>query len=210
MIDPETFEYRVRQSQADVDAAHAAVLTAQANAAAARGRRFARQGGAGRSQRDHERKKMLVDRQFIAQSEADKARALVDSMSEALKSAQAQLGVADAQIKSAQATVAQREAGWRRPGSTWRAPGSRSPVNGIVIKRSVEKGQTVAASLQAPELFVIAQNLQDMQVDASIDESDVARIRTASGHLHGRRLPGPDLRGQSARCARRRRTSPTS
>jgi HlyD family secretion protein len=45
-----------------------------------------------------------------------------------------------------------------------------------VIKRAIEKGQTVAASLQAPELFVIAQNLSDMQVDASIDETDVSRI----------------------------------
>ena len=53
-----------------------------------------------------------------------------------------------------------------------------SPVNGIVIKRAIERGQTVAASLQSPELFVIAQNLSDMQVDASIDESDVGRIRT--------------------------------
>jgi len=50
-------------------------------------------------------------------------------------------------------------------------------VDGIVIKRTVEKGQTVAASLQAPELFVIAQNLSDMQVDASIDEADVGRIQ---------------------------------
>ena len=47
-----------------------------------------------------------------------------------------------------------------------------------MIKRAIEKGQTVAASLQSPELFVIAQNLRDMQVDASIDESDVGRIRT--------------------------------
>ena len=51
-------------------------------------------------------------------------------------------------------------------------------MNGIVIKRAIERGQTVAASLQSPELFVIAQNLSDMQVDASIDESDVGRIRT--------------------------------
>ena len=46
-----------------------------------------------------------------------------------------------------------------------------------MIKRAVERGQTVAASLQAPELFVIAQNLRDMQVEASIDESDIGRIR---------------------------------
>jgi HlyD family secretion protein len=55
----------------------------------------------------------------------------------------------------------------------------RSPVNGVVIKRSVDVGQTVAASLQAPELFIIARNLQDMQVEASIDEADIARVRAA-------------------------------
>ena len=53
----------------------------------------------------------------------------------------------------------------------------RAPVDGIVVKRSVEPGQTVAASLQAPELFVIATNLTDMQVETSIDEADVGRLR---------------------------------
>ena len=53
----------------------------------------------------------------------------------------------------------------------------RAPVDGIVVKRSVEPGQTVAASLQAPELFVIAKNLSDMQVETSIDEADVGRVR---------------------------------
>jgi HlyD family secretion protein len=52
----------------------------------------------------------------------------------------------------------------------------RSPVDGVVVKRSVERGQTVAASLQAPELFIIAQDLADMQVETAIDESDVGRI----------------------------------
>lgn len=53
----------------------------------------------------------------------------------------------------------------------------RSPVDGVVVKRSVEVGQTVAASLQAPELFIIAKDLTDMQVETSIDESDVGRLR---------------------------------
>ena len=53
----------------------------------------------------------------------------------------------------------------------------RAPVDGVVVKKSVEPGQTVAASLQAPELFVIAQNLADMQVEAAIDEADVGRVR---------------------------------
>ena len=177
-IDPETFEYRVRQSQADVDAARAAVLTAQANAAASRASVSRAEGDLAEARRDLERKLSLVEKQFIAQSEADKARALVNTTTESLKSAQAQAGVTEAQIKSAQATVAQREAALAQARIDLQRTRITSPVNGIVIKRAIEKGQTVAASLQSPELFVIAQNLQDMQVDASIDESDVGRIRT--------------------------------
>jgi HlyD family secretion protein len=178
LIDPETFEYRVRQSQADVDSAQAAVLTAQANAAASRAAVSRAKVDLAEATRDYERKKMLVDKQFIAQSEADKAAALVNTTRESVKSAEAQLGVTDAQIKSAQANVAQRQASLAQARIDLQRTRITSPVNGIVIKRAIEKGQTVAASLQAPELFVIAQNLQDMQVEASIDESDVGRIRT--------------------------------
>ena len=178
VIDPETFQYRVRSAQADVDAARATVLTAQANSAASRAGVSRAQVDLMEAQRDLDRKQMLVEKQFITQSEADKARALVNTSTESLKSAQAQLGVTEAQIKSAQANVAQREAALAQARIDLERTRITSPVNGIVIKRAIEKGQTVAASLQSPELFVIAQNLQDMQVDASIDESDVGRIRT--------------------------------
>jgi len=177
MIDPETFEYRVRQSQADVDAAQAAVLTAQANTAAARAAVARARVDLAEARRDFDRKAMLVDKQFIAQSEADKARALVNSTTEQVRSAQAQQAVTEAQIKTAEANVKQRQAALAQARVDLARTRITSPVNGIVIKRAVERGQTVAASLQAPELFVIAQNLQDMQVDASIDESDVGRIR---------------------------------
>ncbi|MEY3474944.1 MAG: hypothetical protein RL087_1402, partial [Pseudomonadota bacterium] len=176
-IDPETFEYLVRQAQADVDAARAAVLTAQANTAAARAALSRARVDLTEAQRDLERKQSLADRQFIAQSEADRARALVNTAGENVKSAEAQVGVTEAQVQSARANVAQREAQLASARVDLARTRITSPVNGIVIKRAVERGQTVAASLQAPELFVIAQNLQDMQVDASIDESDVGRIR---------------------------------
>lgn len=177
-IDPETFEYRVRSAQADVDAARAAVVTAQAAAAASRASVSRAQVDLQEAQRDLERKQSLVEKQFIAQSEADRARALVNTAGELLKQAQAQAGVTDAQIKSAQANVAQREASLAQARIDLARTRITSPVNGIVIKRAIERGQTVAASLQSPELFVIAQNLSDMQVEASIDESDVGRIRT--------------------------------
>lgn len=177
-IDPETFEYRVRSAQADVDAAQAAVLTAQASAAASRAQVSRAQVDLNEAQRDFERKESLVKMQFIAQSEADRSRALVNTTTEALKATQAQVGVSEAQIKTATANVAQRQAALAQAKVDLSRTRITSPVNGIVIKRAIEKGQTVAASLQSPELFVIAQNLSDMQVDASVDESDVGRIRT--------------------------------
>lgn len=177
-IDPETFEYRVRQAQADVDAARASVLTAQASLLASRAALSRSQVDATEAQRDLERKQSLVERQFIAQIEADRARALVNTTVELVKSAQAQVGVSEAQVQSARAIVAQREAQLSQARVDLSRTRITSPVDGIVIKRAVERGQTVAASLQAPELFVIARNLTDMQVDASIDESDVGRIRT--------------------------------
>ena len=177
-IDPETFEYRVRSSQADLDAARAAVLTAQATAAASRAQVSRVQVDLDEAQRDLDRKQILVEKQFVAQSEADRARALVNTSGAALKAAQAQQSVTEAQIKTATANVAQREAALAQARIDLARTRITSPVNGIVIKRAIEKGQTVAASLQSPELFVIAQNLSDMQVDASVDESDVGRIRT--------------------------------
>lgn len=178
VIDPETFEYRVRSAQADVDAARAVVLTAQANVVAAKAQVSRAQTDLAEARRTHERNLMLVSKEFIARSTADQSNALVNTSLEAVKAAEAQLGVSEAQVKSAQANVAQREATLAQARVDLARTRITSPVNGIVIKRAIEKGQTVAASLQAPELFVIAQNLREMQVEASIDEADVGRIRT--------------------------------
>jgi HlyD family secretion protein len=177
-IDPATYEYRVRSAEADLDASSASVLTATANATVARAAVSRAQTDLAEARRIHERNLRLVDQGFIAQSEADRTRAAVAVAEEALKGAQAQVGVTEAQIKTAQATVAQRTALVAQAKVDLGRTQIISPVHGIVIKRAVEQGQTVAASLQAPEMFVIAQNLSDMQVDASIDEADVGRIRS--------------------------------
>jgi len=196
-IDPETFEYRLRSAQADGDAARAAVLTAQANALAAQTQVSRAQVDLDEARRDFDRKQSLVEKGFITQSEADKARALVNTTTEALKAVQAQVGVAQAQVKSAQANVAQRDAAMAQARIDLERTRITSPVNGIVIKRAIEKGQTVAASLQAPELFVIAQNLSDMQVEASIDESDVGRLRVGQkASFTVDAFPGQTFEGQ--------------
>ena len=178
LIDPETFEYRVRSAQADLDSTRAQVLTAQANVASSNAQVSRAKLDLTEAQRDLDRQQTLVDKQFVTQSVADKARALVATLGESVKVADAQVAVTAAQVKSAQASVAQRESTLAQARIDLTRTKITSPVNGIVIKRSIEKGQTVAASLSSPELFVIAQNLQDMQVDASIDESDVGKIRT--------------------------------
>jgi HlyD family secretion protein len=196
-IDPETFEYRLRSAQADVDASRATVATAQANLLAAMAQVGRAQVDLTEAQRDLDRKQSLVEKQFIAQSEADKARALVNTSREALKAVQAQVGVAQAGVNSAQANVAQREAAQAQARIDLARTRITSPVNGIVIKRAIERGQTVAASLQAPELFIIAKNLRDMQVEAAIDESDVGRLRTGQkASFTVDAFPGQTFEGQ--------------
>lgn len=196
-IDPETFEYRLRSAQADVDASNAAVATAQANVLSALAQVSRAQVDLTEAQRDLDRKQSLVEKQFIAQSEADKARALVNTSREALKAVQAQVGVGEAGVKSAQANVAQRESALAQARIDLARTRITSPVNGIVIKRTIERGQTVAASLQAPELFVIAKNLRDMQVEAAIDESDVGRLHTGqNASFSVDAFPGQTFDGQ--------------
>ena len=196
-IDPETFEYRVRSAQADVDAGRAAVMTAQASQLAAVTQVSRAQVDLTEAQRDLDRKQSLVEKGFIAQSEADKARALVNTSQEALKAVQAQVGVAVANVKLAQANVAQRDSALAQARIDLQRTRITSPVNGIVVKRAIERGQTVAASLQAPELFIIAQNLRDMQVEAAIDESDVGRLRTGQkASFNVDAFPGQTFEGE--------------
>ena len=176
-IDPQTFETRVQQAQADVDAARAQVMTQQANIAAQRAAVAKAEVDLAEAKRDFDRKQQLVDKGFISGAERDKAQATFNAATEQVNTARAQAGVADAGLRNAQAVVKQRQAALAQAKIDLARTEIRAPVNGVVIKRSVERGQTVAASLQAPELFVIAENLTDMQVDASIDESEIGRIR---------------------------------
>ncbi|MDY0108126.1 MAG: efflux RND transporter periplasmic adaptor subunit, partial [Giesbergeria sp.] len=176
-IDPQLIEFQVRQAQADREAALSQVLIAQANVLASQAAVSRAQVDLAEARRDLERKTDLVARGFIAQSEAERAQALVNTSTEALRGAQAQAAVTAAQVQAAQASVQQREAALAQARTNLSRTRITSPVDGIVIKRTVERGQTVAASLQAPELFVIAQNLRDMRVEVSVDETDVGRIQ---------------------------------
>jgi HlyD family secretion protein len=176
-IDPATFELRVNQARADLDAAEGALAVARSGLAA-------QQAELGRvkvmladAQRDFERKKSLVDKNYISGAELDKARTVLDSTREQLKAGEAQANVSHAQISSARAAVKQRQSLLKQAQVDLERTIIRAPVDGTVILRNVDAGQTVAASLQAPVLFTIAQDLRDMQVEAAIDEADVGRLR---------------------------------
>jgi HlyD family secretion protein len=176
-IDPATFELRVNQARADLDAAEGAVAVARSGVAA-------QQAELGRvkvtlvdAQRDVERKKQLVDKKFISAAELDKAQVVLDTTREQLKAVEAQIKVSEAQVASARAAVKQRESLLRQAQVDLERTIIRAPVDGTVILRNVDAGQTVAASLQAPVLFTIARDLRDMQVEAAIDEADVGRLR---------------------------------
>lgn len=176
-IDPEIFQYRVRQAQADLEAMRAAVLTQQAAVAAQQAEVARVEANLGDARRDYERKKQLVEKNYISPADRDKAESVYVATRAQLDAARAQARVAEAQAKNGEAVVKQREAQLAQARVDLAHTEIRSPVDGVVVKRSVDTGQTVAASLQAPELFIIAKNLTDMQVETSIDEADVGRIQ---------------------------------
>ena len=176
-IDPESFELRVRQAMADLEATRATVLTQMAGVGAQRAEVSRSEVNLADVKRDYERKQMLVEKGFVSAADRDKALAVYNGAQELVKTARAQLAVAEAQAKNAAAVVKQRESQLAQARVDLDRTIIRAPVDGVVIKRSVDAGQTVAASLQAPELFQIAQNLREMQVEASIDEADVGRVK---------------------------------
>src|SRR5215470_15403861 len=204
-IDPEKFEAAVAQSKAQVEMAKAAVLNqralveknradlanAQAALAVAKAQTAKAQVTVLDSRRTLSRNQDLRKKGFIAQADEDTAQAAYDSavaqaesakaqedaQASQIRSAEAQLRVAEAQLQSAVANVTQQEAGLRQAQVDLDHTEIRAPVDGVVVSRTVDVGQTVAASLQAPTLFTIAQDLTQMEVDTNVDEADVGRIR---------------------------------
>lgn len=176
-IDPDSIALRVNQAMADLEAARATVLTQRANVAALQAEVSRSKVSLADAKRELERNRMLAEKNFISTAVLEKSQATFDVAQEQVKIAQAQLAVADAQVRNVEALVKQREAQLAQARVDLERTSIRAPVDGIVVKKSVEPGQTVAASLQAPELFVIAQDLRQMQVETSIDEAEVGRVR---------------------------------
>lgn len=176
-IDPQSFELRVNQTRADVDAAKSAVAVAGSTLVAQKAELSRVRVNLADAERDLNRKKMLVEKNYISPAELDKARTLHDATREQQKAVEAQVQVNESQVESARAAVKQREALLKQAQVDLERTIIRAPVDGTVILKNVDAGQTVAASLQAPVLFTIARDLRDMQVEAAIDEADVGRLQ---------------------------------
>lgn len=148
-IDPKTYEAQIEQGTAQIASARASLSQAQATLVNA--------------ELDYRRKADLGARQLVARSDVDLAKAALDQ--------------ARAQVNSAQASIRQQTASTQTTQVNLDRTVIRSPVDGVVLTRSIEPGQTVAASLQAPELFTIAEDLAKMKIELAVDEADIGQVR---------------------------------
>ncbi len=142
--------------QGDLDQKRANLLAAQANLVRARVQ-------SEDSTRQYERAKALLPKKFVADADVDTARANADA--------------AKAAVRSAEATLAQARASMRQAEVNLAYTTIVSPIDGVVISRTVDVGQTVAAAFQAPTLFTIAEDLRKMQVHCNVSEADVGKLK---------------------------------
>jgi HlyD family secretion protein len=204
-IDPAPFQAKVDQATANLDAAKAAVANAQAvvqqalaGIQAANSSLAAAQANVVKAQAVTEDAKVKVDRRVIMvgqgadskedmetaqttyQSAVADHKALVAqqaAVEDSVKVAQAQLNVAHSLVAANQSQVKQFTAALQAAQLDLDHTSITAPVNGVVVSRNVDVGQTVAASLSAPTLFLIAQDLTKMQVDTNVSEADVGRVQ---------------------------------
>jgi HlyD family secretion protein len=163
LIDPQLFDGALKQAAADLENARANVLAAEANVVKARAT-------LDQTKADYERAQAMAKDGVGTQQTLDMARA-------GYESARASVDAALANVTQAKAQVSQKDAAVAVARTNLEYTVIRSPIDGIVVARNVDVGQTVAASLQAPTIFTIAQDLTKMLVYAKVDESDVGRIR---------------------------------
>jgi HlyD family secretion protein len=204
-LDPQTFLARVRESEAQLEVAKAELASRESALAKARaelqqqeGRRAVAESETASSRARHEearrtleRRRTLASKGGVSDSDLQASQTEFQSAAALLEAAEGKLGVQDAEIWAARAevdmalsqadyaraTIQQREAALEEARVNLSRTEIRAPLDGIVIRRDVEEGQTVAASLQAPTLFTLAQDLAQMRIETYVDEADIGRLR---------------------------------
>ncbi len=163
VIDQQTYRSRVASAEAEMAVARANVGTQEANLRKS-------QTTLQQAERDYKRQVALVEQKLVA-------AATVEASLKALELARGDVDIAQAQLTNAKAAVRTRQASLDQSRIDLSRTDIRSPIEGVVIKRSIDRGQTVAASLQAPVLFQIAQDLSRIQIEAKVDEADIGSIK---------------------------------
>lgn len=167
-IDPTLFGAAIDQNRAQLESAQAQVARAEASLVTAKQRL--------------ERAKKLVAEGIGSQADLDNAQGSFD--------------IASADVNASRATVAQITAALRSSRTNLEYTRIFSPIDGVVITRNIDPGQTVAASFQAPVLFVIAQDLRKMRVLADVDEADVGKLQEGmTADVRVDAFPGEKFKG---------------
>lgn len=162
LIDPQTFQSRLSQAEADLKVASANISVRLASITRI-------EANLRNSSREYDRQKPLAEQGTISESTLDATRAQFEVM-------QAEVKMERAQLRSAEAAYEQRAAAVEVNRVDLSRTQIRSPIDGVIIERSVDVGQTVAASMSAPKLFLIAQDLSEIQIEADVDEADIGNI----------------------------------
>ncbi|MGX6648056.1 efflux RND transporter periplasmic adaptor subunit [Maricaulaceae bacterium MS644] len=163
-LDPQSFETRVLEAEASAEVARAQVQVSEANVVRTRSELAA-------AERAFNRAEELRQRGTFSEAQYDLAQTAFDN-------ARAGLAVANANLRNSRATLQQREANLESVRVDLERTFIRSPIDGVVIDRQIDEGQTVAASFNAPVLFLIAQDLTRVQIEAQIDEADIGEIES--------------------------------
>jgi HlyD family secretion protein len=163
VLDPQTYRSRVQSAEADLAVARANIGTQEANLRKAKT-------SLDQAERDYKRQQALVEQKLVATS-------TVETALKTLELARGDIDISTAQLANSTAAVRTRQAALDQARIDLSRTQIRSPIDGVVIKRSIDRGQTVAASLQAPVLFQIAQDLSRIQIEAKVDEADIGSIK---------------------------------
>ncbi len=187
-MDPRNFEAQLDNAKANLVASQARVQTVQADLNTQRANLQSAQANLEVARVARDNTKLIYNRYtelrtkgILSQNEFDTAKANADSAKydqagAAVEQVQAQINATKSQLDQAKAQVQQARADLDKAQINLGYTKIYSPIDGVVVSRNIDVGQTVAASLQAPTLFVIANDLTKMQVNASIDEADIGKI----------------------------------
>ncbi len=161
-LDPQRFQSRVEELKAAVAIAQAELQAVVAGLEGARAK-------FDEDEKDYRRKLELSAKGSLSESEVSRAHATTLQSESALKTYEASEAIKRATINAAMASLNQAEIDLERTVIV-------APIAGVVIKRSIEAGQTVATSLSAPDLFTIAHDLEDIEIHATVDEADIGKV----------------------------------